>query len=88
MHPKFLAMLNTYPRLLPLWNVERSEYKPEQVNHYLGVASHGEAIMLRFFLAVWRGDNSFDFNIIDAAATLDAPEMQIITNWLTHPFWP
>lgn len=44
--------------------------------------------MARFLAAVWLGENRFDFDLIDAAATLDAPHRRIISDWLTNPVFP
>lgn len=42
------------PFLLDLFDFDRAEYLPEQVDHFLSVASHGEAIMARFALRAGR----------------------------------
>jgi len=76
------------PYLLPLFDFENAAYKPEAVERYLGTASHGEAIMARFVLSVWRHSNDFDFDFVEAAATLDKKQMKVITEWLKNPFWP
>lgn len=74
--------------LLPLFDFENRSYKSDEVERFLGVASHGEAIMARFALGIWRHDDQFDFDFIDAAQTLDDKYMNIVTNWLQNPFWP
>lgn len=71
-----------------LWDTKSLSYASEAVDRYLGTASHGQAIMLRFCLGVWTHNNEFEFDFIDAAATLDADNMQIITQWMANPFWP
>ena len=76
------------PYLLPLFDFDKQCYLSGKVENYLGVASHGEAIMARFVLAVWLHQNKFDFEFIDAARTLDEQQMQVITDWLKAPFWP
>lgn len=76
------------PFLLPLFNFEERAYKPEAVKSYLSSASHGQAIMARFALGVWRHEDHFDFDFIDAAQTLDVKNMKVITDWLRNPFWP
>ena len=50
--------------------------------------SHGEQIMARFFAAVWLGENKFDFDLVDAGATLDPAHRQVIGDWLTNPVFP
>lgn len=76
------------PFLLPLFDFERGTYLPEAVERYLGVASHGQAILARFALGVWQGRDSFDFDFTDAAAVLEPQEIKIITDWMTTPKWP
>lgn len=84
----FALMLDKAPYLVPLWDMQKREYLPEKIERFLGSASHGEAIMCRFFLSVWRHDNDFQFDAIEAARVLDEKNMQIITDWLSDPFWP
>jgi hypothetical protein len=50
--------------------------------------SHGEQIMARFFVAVWLGENRFDLDLVDAAATLDDTHRQLIVDWLAKPVFP
>ena len=76
------------PYLLPLFDFDKAVYLPEAVERYLGVASHGQAIMARFALGVWRHDNEYAFDFIEAARVLDADLMAIITDWMAEPFWP
>tara|TARA_R110002073_G_scaffold302953_1_gene470749 strand:+ start:1684 stop:1932 length:249 start_codon:yes stop_codon:yes gene_type:complete len=59
------------PYLLPLFDFDQHSYLPDKVENYLGVAAHGQAIMARFFLAVWLHEDQFDFDFIEAAKTLD-----------------
>lgn len=76
------------PRLLPLFDFDRKEYLTESVDRYLGVASHSQAIMCRFVIGVWRHDNHYNFDFTEAASILEPEQMKIVTDWLTHPFWP
>ena len=76
------------PNLLPLFDFEQTTYLPEKVEQYLAVASHGQTIMARFFLGVWRHADEFDFDFIDAAGTLDKQQMKVITDWIQDPLWP
>lgn len=76
------------PYLLPLWDFEKREYKSAAVDSYLKIASHGEEIMARFFLGVWRNDNYFNFDLIDAAKTLGTKELAVISAWIKSPFFP
>ena len=54
-----------------LLDMKSRSYISEAVDQYLGTASHGQAIMLRFCLGVWTHNNEFKFDFIDAALTLD-----------------
>lgn len=68
------------PYLLPLFNFDQQSYRPDKVEKYLGAASHGQAIMARFFLGVWWHQDQFDFDFVDAAGTLDKQQMTVITD--------
>lgn len=76
------------PYLLSLFDFDLPGFLPEKVDQYMGVASHGQVIMAQFFLGVWRHNNQFGFDFIDAASTLDKEQMKIITDWLKNPLWP
>jgi len=76
------------PYLLSLFDFDLPGFLPEKVEQYLGVASHGQAIMARFVLGVWRHQDQFDFDFIEAASTLDKKNMKVITDWLQNPLWP
>lgn len=84
----FTKILDEVPYLKPLWSMEDRVYKPDVAEQFLSVASHGEAIMARFALSVWSGENCFNFDIIDAASTLGEKERAIIAHWICEPFWP
>lgn len=76
------------PYLLPLFDFEGRVFRVDAVDHFLGVASHGQAIMARFVLGVWLGRDEFDFDFTDAASVLDRSQRQVITDWILDPFWP
>ena len=50
--------------------------------------SHGELIVANFFFDVWQHDSAGRFYFVDAMATLDQNELQIIKDWMNDPFWP
>ena len=85
---RFFKMIKQMPNLAKLWDPFKREYDPEAVDELLGVTSHGTAIMLRFFLGVWRNDNQYEFDLFDAVQTLDAEHLKIIMDWVADPFWP
>tara|TARA_R110001583_G_scaffold126875_2_gene278459 strand:- start:863 stop:1141 length:279 start_codon:yes stop_codon:yes gene_type:complete len=76
------------PYLMPLFNFEKREYLPEKVERYFSVCSRGEEIMARFFLSVWRNDDHFNFQLIDAVKGLDSNNLRIINEWLESPKFP
>lgn len=76
------------PFLMLLFDFKRREYLPQKVRPFLQTASHGQAIMARFALSVWRHDNNYEFNIVDAVRYLDVEHIETITEWMKDPFWP
>ena len=76
------------PYLLPLFEFKEAAYTPELVEQYLAAASHSQTIMARFALGVWRHDNHYNFDFVTAVRVLDRKRIQIITDWMTNPFWP
>ncbi len=86
---KFFLMLDKAPRLVNLWDREKRELKLDLFEGALGVMSRSEVHLAKFFAAVWFGNNKrFGFDVVDAASSLDAPERDIIINWMKDPFWP
>lgn len=84
---KFFKMAEDL-NLIKLFDVEKREYNPERVDNFLAVASSGERVTAQFLLSVWRHDNEFGFDIIEAARTLDDKHLKIIAEWIADPFWP
>ncbi len=86
---RFQQMLGKYtPYLLTLWDWDRAELKQDMARRYLATASHGEAVMCRFAIAVWLGQNDFQFDLIDAAGALERDQRLVVAAWLVDPFWP
>ncbi|MFT5446562.1 MAG: hypothetical protein ACI9DC_001731 [Gammaproteobacteria bacterium] len=51
--------------------------------------SHGERILAAFFLAVWLGaEEGQHFNLMEAAAVLDASAFAVVREWVNDPFFP
>ena len=71
-----------------LFDFEKNEYKHDALNAYLKTASQGERIMAQFAIGVWRGDNEFAFNFVEAAGYLDRNQIKVVAEWLIDPFWP
>lgn len=84
----FLVLARDTPFLMPFWNVHTHCLNKSAFESFLGTACHGHAIMGRFMAGVWFHSNEFEFDYIDAAATLDRELMQVITDWLAAPYWP
>lgn len=76
------------PYLLPLWDFDKREYRPSAVDSFLTLASHGECIMARFFLGIWRHDNYYKFDYIEAVKVLDKRSIKVITDWMNSPIFP
>lgn len=76
------------PFLMNLFDFENAAFKADEVERYLGVASHGEVIMAKFALGVWRHQDEFQFDFIQATRVLDSKHMKVITDWMRDPFWP
>ncbi len=84
----FRIMLEKAPYLKPLWDFNERSFIPENVEAFLSSASHGEAIMARFFLGVWQRENDFNFDLFEAVKTLDTENLEIIIDWLKAPVTP
>ena len=84
---QFKVLLDRYPRFVPYWNFDDRSVDIDAIERDIGVMSHGEQLMLRFFIAVWVGETR-DFDFIDAVKTLDHEELQVIVNWLKDPVFP
>jgi len=85
---QFKKMLEPYSHLKPYWNFEQRECDIDRLRDGLGSLSHGEAIMARFLSAVWLGENTLDFDLIEATKTLDEAQLQVIIAWLSNPVFP
>lgn len=85
---QFRQLLNRFPSLVSFWNFQTRDCDVSALERAIPVMSHGEQIMARFVAAVWLGENRFDFDLIDAAATLDDTHRQLITDWLLNPVFP
>lgn len=83
----FQKMIKPYPRFTSYWDFESRSCELAAIEKDIGALSHGEQIMLRFFVAVWTGNNG-EFDFIDAARTLDDKERQVIVDWLANPLLP
>ena len=86
---QFKALLQQCcPGLESYWDFDQRECDIERLRNALGSLSHGEAIMARFLVGVWLGNNAMDFDMIDAVKTLDDTQLQVIISWLSKPIFP
>ena len=74
--------------LLPLWDAEKREIKLSDFETFLTVASHGEAIMARFFAMIWLHSNKYEFDLFEASQVLSDHDIATITAWLNTPIYP
>ena len=81
-------MLERYPRLMTYWNFEKREVKLQAIDKDIGAMSHGEQIMLRFFVGIWLGENRLNFDLIDATRVLNDGYLDDIRRWLSQPVFP
>lgn len=84
---RFFELINKYPRISYLWDMEKNEVNVEAYKKNIAVMSSGEKALATFFMSVWTGNNK-QFDITDAAANLDLTERTLIAEWLINPFWP
>ncbi len=84
---QFKLMLSAYPRFMRYWDFDQRDCHLDAIERDISSMSHGEQIMLRFFVAVWLGENGC-FDLIDAVKTLDEDQLQVITSWLNKPVFP
>jgi hypothetical protein len=85
---QFKKMLDAYPLLASYWNFETRDCDLQAINADIGALSSGEQHMLRFFVAVWLGENRLHFDLIDATKALGEDNLNDIRAWLNRPVWP
>jgi len=85
---QFKVMLDLHPKLVSYWDFEIRECDIDSLRKALGVLSHGEAIIARFLVAVWLGENRLNFDLIEATKSLDGEQLQVFTDWLSNPAFP
>lgn len=88
-YSRFFKMLDQVPRIRNLWNQAEREMHIEAFERELRVMSSGEVHIAKFFASVWLNNNKrYGFDIVDAIASLDTPEIKLIAEWINDPFWP
>lgn len=84
---RFKETLEQFPQLSLFWNFEKREYDAKGLGKTLNVMYHGERLMAEFFVAVWTGENTHDFDFIDAAKTLESDHRRVVFDWLSEPYF-
>ncbi len=84
----FFILLEQYPTILRYWDSKERACDFIGLNNAYGVFSHGECVMAKFFVGLWRGQNEHQFDLFEAASVLDKEHRSIISGWLKEPFWP
>jgi len=85
---QFKKMINEYPLLASYWHFETRDCDLQAINADIGVLSSGEQHMLRFFVAIWLGENKLKFDLIGATKALDDGCLDDIRQWLQTPVFP
>lgn len=70
------------------WNWEKRNYDKALLKKDLPCMSHGEKVLVKFFVGLWTWDNELNFDIYEAANSLSHNNRAIIIEWLENPFWP
>jgi hypothetical protein len=85
---RFKEMIEPYSKLAEYWDFEKRECDQEGIENALTVLSHSKAVLLRFFVAIWMGENVHNFDLIDAVKALDTERRKVILTWFENPFFP
>jgi hypothetical protein len=85
---QFKKLIDLYPLLASYWDFDQRECDLAAIKADIGALSSGEQIMLRFFVAVWLGENRLNFDLIEATKTLDDGNLDDIRQWLNQPVFP
>jgi hypothetical protein len=76
------------PQLVRFWNWDARCIQYSDIDVFLRTASHGEALLLTFFVGVWEHRNHYDFDVFEAFQTLDEESLSILRAWFNRPIWP
>lgn len=74
--------------IMTYFDTGKKQLKIDLVNETMTQLSHGEQIMLKFFIMVWLHRNDFDFDFLEATQTLSLSNKEIVTSWFSEPIWP
>jgi hypothetical protein len=84
---KFWNMLSQYRYLQPFWDMRAEECRAPELDEAMRTMSHGERLMAEFIRGVWSGEAE-QFDLFEAAATMDARQRATVAQWIMDPFWP
>lgn len=84
----YIWLSQNTPELMYLWDWNDKSLNLDAVESYLGTASHGQAIMCRFAIAIWFNKNRYNFDLMEAAGVLGQKQRLAIAQWLMEPLWP
>ena len=86
---RFTEMLAPYPRFTTYWDFNDRSCNLKAVERDIAAMSHGEQIMLRFFVSVWLREN-YQFDFMEAARFLDEDHRRVIADWFAaeNPLLP
>ena len=85
---RFFRLLESSPYLRCFFCSKSRAYDPDGINEFLSSASHGQVVMTKFFVSLWKNQNEMSFDLFEAANALDSSNRRIIAGWLLDPFWP
>ncbi len=85
---KLASWISNYPNLLKYWDFETRDCDLVKLKAEMQRLSPDENIMARFFVGVWLGVNTLDFDVMTAVATLNDQHLVYIKSWINEPFWP
>ena len=87
---RFMNEIENFPQIMAYWDFEAdggAECHTRDLDDDVDRMSHGNAIMARFFRAVWTHQNE-DFDFIEACSVLDESNRRFIINFMERPYWP
>ena len=87
---RFRDLLEQVSYLQPYWTWDGAEpqCQIDDIQSAMDAWSHGERIMAQFMVGLWGHTNKFEFDLFEAAGTLDEANRKIISDWIKDPFWP
>lgn len=85
---EFVESFTCSDTLMNYFDVEKRQLNIELLDSTIGQLSHGEQLLLKFCANVWLGRKKYDFDLFDAAGTLDAENRALVSDWFCEPFWP